>query len=49
MKYRLFLIALLTACNSVTVVPIDDEDAGDGGADASAPPNDAASDTSDGG
>jgi hypothetical protein len=39
MKYRLvlFALAVLTACNSVTVVPIDDEDAGDGGVESSAP------------
>ena len=30
MKYRLFFLAVVfvCACNSVTVVPIDDEDAG---------------------
>ena len=51
MKYRLVLFVLLTACNTVTVVPIDDEDAGDGGTDASAPAPDAsvASDANDDG
>lgn len=44
MKYRLVLFALLAACNSVTVVPIDDEDAGDGGTEAAPPANDAATD-----
>jgi hypothetical protein len=39
MKYSLVLFfVLLAACNSVTVVPIDDEDAGDeaGASDAGA-------------
>lgn len=47
MKYRqlVFLFALLAACNSVTVVPIDDEDAGDAGPEASSPVGDAAVDT----
>lgn len=47
MKYRrgLFLIALLPACNSVTVVPIDDEeDAGDASTEATTPIVDAATD-----
>ena len=49
MRYAfLTLLALLcvSACNSVTVVPIDDEDAGDGGSEASPPTIDAATDAS---
>jgi hypothetical protein len=49
MKLRavpLFASLLFLACNSVTVVPIDDEDAGDGGAEASTPVNDAGIDVS---
>ena len=33
MKYLAFVLVVVTACNSVTVVPIDDED---GGAEAGA-------------
>ena len=40
MKYLAFVLVVVTACNSVTVVPIDDEEAG--AADAGA--SDAASD-----
>jgi hypothetical protein len=37
MKYLAFIVVVVVAaCNSVTVVPIDDEDAGDGGTDAGA-------------
>jgi hypothetical protein len=36
MRYLVFVLVFVlvfaSACNSVTVVPIDDEDAGDGGA-----------------
>jgi hypothetical protein len=37
MKYLASLSLVLAACNSVTVVPIDDEDAVDGGSEASTP------------
>lgn len=50
MKHRLAaFFSLLLACNSVTVVPIDDEDAGDGGADASSASGDASTDVIDAG
>jgi hypothetical protein len=46
MKYLASLSLVLAACNSVTVVPIDDEDAVDGGSEASTPA-DAEADASD--
>ena len=44
MKYLAVVLVVVTACNSVTVVPIDDEDAGDEAGAADAGASDAASD-----